>query len=159
LPRAPFQVLVIPFHRDESGSLQYAILRRCRQTGGYWQFIAGGGETDEEPLDAARREAAEEGSIDPSAAFISLESMAMIPVVKVAGFLWGKDKLVIPERCFGVEVKDSRLTLSDEHEEYQWVTYQTALNLLQWDSNKNALWELDFRLKQMAHEMEGRESN
>jgi dATP pyrophosphohydrolase len=79
--------------------------------------------------------------------------MTTIPVAHVAGFLWGQDRLVIPERCFGVEVKDSRLVLSDEHVEYQWATYETALSLLQWDSNKSALWELDFRLQQKAQEL------
>jgi dihydroneopterin triphosphate diphosphatase len=155
LPRAPFQVLVIPFYRDETGTLQYAVFRRDRPTGAYWQFIAGGGETGEEPLDAARREAAEEGGIDPVDSFVTLESMTTIPVINVAGFLWGKDRLVIPERCFGVEVKDSRLVLSDEHVEYRWATYETALSLLRWDSNKNALWELDFRLRQKAQETQG----
>ena len=153
MPRAPFQVLVIPFYRDETGTLRYAVFRRNRQTGGYWQFIAGGGETGEEPLDAARREAAEEGGIDPFDSFVTLESMTTIPVVQVAGFLWGKDRLVIPERCFGVEVKDSLLVLSDEHTEYQWATYETALSLLRWDSNKSALWELDFRIQQKAQVM------
>jgi len=79
--------------------------------------------------------------------------MTTIPVVQVAGFLWGKDRLVIPERCFGVKVRDSLLKLSDEHMEYQWATYETALSLLGWDSNKSALWELDFRIRQKAGEM------
>ena len=148
-------MLVIPFYRDETGTLQYAVFRRDRRTGGFWQFIAGGGETGEEPLDAARREATEEGGIDTVDSFVALESMTTIPVVNVAGFLWGKDRLVIPERCFGIEVKDSRLVLSDEHVEYRWATYETSLSLLRWDSNKNALWELDFRLRQKAQETQG----
>lgn len=153
MPREPFQVLVIPFYRDETGILQYAVFRRNHQTGGYWQFISGGGETGEEPLDAARREAAEEGDINPSDPFVTLESMTTIPVAHVAGFLWGEDVLVIPEHCFGVEVKGSRLVLSDEHVEYRWATYDAALSLLHWDSNKSALWELDFRLQRKAQEI------
>lgn len=30
---------------------------------------------------------------------------------------------------------------------YRWVRYDEALTLLKWDSNKNALWELDYRLR------------
>ena len=52
--RAPFQILVIPFRRTAAG-LEFAVLRRSDAD--YWQFVAGGGEDDETPLQAARREA------------------------------------------------------------------------------------------------------
>jgi hypothetical protein len=30
--------------------------------------------------------------------------------------------------------------------EFKWASYDEAVNLLKWDSNKNALWELKERL-------------
>ena len=38
------------------------------------------------------------------------------------------------------------LELSQEHTEYEWVDYKTALKRLRYDSNKTALWELNERL-------------
>ena len=50
--RAPFQVLAIPY-RVSNNSILYCIFHRadCNQ----WQFIAGGGEDEETPLDAAKK--------------------------------------------------------------------------------------------------------
>jgi hypothetical protein len=55
--------------------------------------------------------------------------------------------LVIPERCFGVAIQDTEIRLSREHTHYRWVSYEEALRRLHWDSNRNALWELDLRLR------------
>ena len=52
MSRAPFQVLILPFTRDQSGQLSYALFTRSKTTGGYWQFIAGGGNLGETPLRA-----------------------------------------------------------------------------------------------------------
>ncbi|HEY2253948.1 MAG TPA: NUDIX domain-containing protein, partial [Planctomycetaceae bacterium] len=76
MPRAPFQVLVIPFRRIDGGSFVYALFRRQQATGGYWQWIAGGGEDDESPLEAARREALEEAGIKKGR-YLPLDSRTM----------------------------------------------------------------------------------
>ena len=73
--------------------------------------------------------------------------MAMIPVEHVYGFHWGPDVLVIPEFCFGVRILDAEIRLSREDTEFRWVSYQSAMHLLHWDSNRTALWELDLRLQ------------
>jgi dihydroneopterin triphosphate diphosphatase len=38
------------------------------------------------------------------------------------------------------------LTLSDKHDEFRWLAYEQAQDLLKWDSNKTAIWELNERL-------------
>lgn len=144
--RAPFQVLVLPYLILSSEQIVYAVFRRERSTGGYWQGIAGGGTIGETPLEAARREASEEAGLDPNSEFRRLDSYAMIPVVDVCGFEWGEDLLVIPEYCFGARVNTEQVKLSDEHLEYKWVSYDEAFKMLHWDSNKSALWELNYRL-------------
>jgi dATP pyrophosphohydrolase len=61
----------------------------------------------------------------------------------------GKDRvdiLLIPEYCFGVEIAEADLVLSDEHTEYRWSGYVAAEQALRWDSNRIALWELNHRL-------------
>ncbi|MGI8838851.1 MAG: NUDIX hydrolase [Pyrinomonadaceae bacterium] len=144
--RAPFQVLVLPYTVLPDGEVLYAIFRREPSTGAYWQGIAGGGEDGESPLEAARREAYEEAGIEASCDYIKLDTLTMIPVVNVSGFLWGEDVLVIPEYCFGVLTRYEALQLSDEHTECQWFRYEKARLRLRWDSNRNALWELNHRV-------------
>jgi len=78
--RAPFQVLIFPFHRTDS-NLEYAIFRRA--DAGYWQGVAGGGEGEETPLEAARREAKEEAGISPESPFTALDAVSNKPVEHV----------------------------------------------------------------------------
>jgi len=54
---------------------------------------------------------------------------------------------VIPEFCFGIEMVDTEIRLSNEHSEFRWLPYRSALRQLRWDSNRTALWELDLRLR------------
>ena len=144
--RAKFQVLVIPF-KKVNGIAKYIILKRADLK--VWQGIAGGGEGDESAIEAAKREANEELNIDSSCEYIQLDSVASIPAIYFKDHvkLWGKKTLVIPEYCFGVEINECGLRLSDEHSEYKWCSYEEAIKLLEWDSNKVALWELNERIR------------
>ncbi|HEY7117009.1 MAG TPA: NUDIX pyrophosphatase [Tepidisphaeraceae bacterium] len=146
MARAPFQVLVFPYRIVENGEVAYAVFRR-RDEGMPWQAIAGGGEGDETPLEAARREAWEEAGIAVDNAYVELESRATVPVAEFADFRDREDLFVIPEFSFAVEVVEGDLPLSREHAEYAWLPYPEAHAVLRWDSNKNALWELDRRLR------------
>lgn len=119
-----------------------------RSDAGYWQAIAGGGEDSETPLEAAKREAYEEAGISADSDFLQLDTVVPVPVIEFRdSYLWGDDVYVIPQYCFGVLVKDSRIVLSREHTEYTWLTYEEAYNLVKYDGNKTALWELDKRLR------------
>jgi dATP pyrophosphohydrolase len=147
MARAPFQVLVFPYRYNSEGEIEYAVFYRISpRYGSFWQAIAGGGEYEETPLEAAKREAFEEGGIGPESEFMVLDSMATIPAPQVSGFLWGEDVLVVPEYAFGVCVDDHEIVLSKEHKEFRWVDYKTAHEMLTFDSNKSALWELNHRL-------------
>ncbi len=61
MSRAKFQVLIIPFRTVGNGVPEFAITKRSDMD--VWQFLSGGGEDDEIPLQAAKREANEEGDI------------------------------------------------------------------------------------------------
>src|SRR5947199_5868620 len=103
MSRAAFQVLVIPFRVDTNGAPRYLLFKRSDLD--VWQWIAGGGEDDEEPEHAARREAFEEAGIPKDACLMRLASLASIPARHFAErHLWGDDIFVIPEFSFGVEV-------------------------------------------------------
>jgi dATP pyrophosphohydrolase len=142
--RAPFQVLVIPFRRRTCG-IEYAVLRRADI--GWWQFVSGGGEDDETPLRAAERETEEELGIAGRNRLVRLDSMATVPKDSfAASWAWGEDVYVIPEYCFAIDVAEREIVLSSEHTELRWVGYDEARDLLRWDGNRNALWELKERL-------------
>lgn len=147
--RAPFQVLVIPFRRTAIGIL-YALLKR--RDAGYWQSVAGGGEDAETPEEAARREVAEEIGV-AGAPLIRLDAVASIPVIHFRDHhLWGPGRHVVPEYAFGCDCLDADLHLSDEHTEYRWLDYHDAYELVRFDSNRTALWELRRRLEPGSRE-------
>lgn len=144
--RQPKQVLVFPYKKDNDGNYLYAIFCRVGSAE-RWQGIAGGVEEGETLLEAARREAKEEANISLDAKVIPLESVSTMPVVNVTkNFLWGNDVLLIYEYAFGVDATNEEMRLSKEHTKMEWLTYDEAIKKLKWDSNKNALWELNYRL-------------
>jgi dihydroneopterin triphosphate diphosphatase len=146
--RSPFQVLIFPYLHN-GDEILFAIFQRGKEA--HWQGIAGGGEDSETPLQAAKRESWEEAGIPSECKFVSLDSLTTIPVQHVVGgFLWGEDKYVIPEYSFGVELHERHLQLSHEHSQYNWVNYEAASRMLKWDSNKNAIWELNKRISKVS---------
>jgi len=143
MPRAPFNTLVLPYRRDAVGAYRYAVFHRA--TVEMWQFIAGGGEDDELPLAAAMREANEEAGIRADrTAWQRLDSCASIPRTAFPTAQWPDTVYVIPEYSFAVEI-ESDISLSPEHDRYQWLDYESATSILTWDSNRVALWELHER--------------
>ena len=114
------------------------------------QFIAGGGDDEDGSIiESAKREAFEEAGISETYNFFKLDTCCSIPsdCFKNADVLWGKECFVIPEYTFAVKVESTSLQLSSEHTEYNWLTYEEAQAVLQFDSNKTALWELNRRIE------------
>lgn len=147
MARAKYQVLVIPFHITND-QVKYCIFRRSDRDA--WQFIAGGGEDEDNSIImSAKREAYEEAHIDRDSDFIPLDTMCSIPTFcfEEARKDWGEDCLVITEYSFAVMLDCLMLQLSDEHAEYEWVDYDTTFKRLKYDSNRTALWELDNKIK------------
>lgn len=144
--RAPYQVLVFPYYKGKKG-VQYAIFNRSDVDYDYWQGIAGGGEDGETIIESAIREAWEEGGIPMDSPYMKLDTVNPIPAEEfVDSFHWGENVYVINENCYGVEIINKQLKLSDEHKEYKWMNYNDAISCLRWDGNKTALWELNKRL-------------
>lgn len=145
--REKYQVLVLPYRNTDAG-IRYAIFHRSGSD--CWQFIAGGGETEDgTPLVSARREAFEEAGIAPTATFTALETCCSIATehFPAARQAWGETCLVIPEYTFAVAAPHCKLSLSHEHLQYAWLDYATAYQRLTYDSNRVALWELDQKLR------------
>lgn len=150
--RLPYQVLIIPFIKEKN-DYYYAVFKRKDLA--IWQFIAGGGEDSENPLQTAEREIREEISIEGDC--VRLATVNTVPAANIRGLMWGKDIVIIPEFAFGIECFSRDIKISKEHTEYLWLTRQEALKKVKYDSNKTALWELDYRLKN--NNLKGTEKN
>lgn len=141
--RAPFQVLAIPYRKGTS--IRFCVLHRSDYD--QWQFVAGGGEDLEKPIESAIREIYEETSVKADN-ITALSSMAYVPANVISEHQrkhWAKDIYVIPEYHFAFECT-SDIKLSDEHLDCDWLSYNEAMSRLTWDSNKTALYELNCRL-------------
>lgn len=146
--RALFQVLVFPFRTTPTG-VEYAVFRR--EDEGWWQGVAGGGEGEESPSEAAARELREETGLDEARAFYRLDTTTSIPKIFFKGHAnWDPDIYVIPEYAFAADASGADLVLSDEHTAVEWLSYDEAFARLKWDSNRTALWELSTRLRNGA---------
>lgn len=141
--RAPFQILAIPYRKDITW--KFCVLHRSDND--QWQFVAGGGEDDETPREAAAREILEETSLKAES-ITKLVSMAYVPVDVISECYrkhWTKDTFVLPEYHFAFECIPD-IKLSAEHLDCEWLSYHDAMSRLSWDSNKTALYELNCRL-------------
>jgi dATP pyrophosphohydrolase len=148
MSRAPFQVLVLPY-RFVNDRREYCVFRR--QDSGRWQGVAGGGEDDETPEPAARRELMEETGLElPVQRLQSMDTMPVTTFRNRRHYGWPDDLYVVPQYTFGVDATGREVVLSDEHSGLAWLDYQVAHDLLFFQSNKNALWELDYRLASSA---------
>ncbi len=143
--RAPFQILAIPY-RIVDGNPLYCVFHRADFD--QWQFLAGGGEDDETPLQAAVREVFEESGIHAEN-MVRLKSMCCIPTdsfPKKDLCSWVPDTYVVPEYAFGFACAEE-IKLSHEHTACVWLPYDEARSKCQWDSNRTALYELHCRLQ------------
>ena len=106
---------------------------------------AKGGEDDETPLQTAGRETQEEIGVEGD--LLPLDSMSTVPRSFFSPpNLWDSDIYVIPVYCFAVDVGADEIRVSEEHTDHRWVSYQQAEDLLKWDNNRIAMWELRERL-------------
>lgn len=140
--RAPFQVIVLPYICTHN---EVKVLICRRSDDGIWQLVSGGGEGDETPLLAAKRELSEEAALY-SEQWQQLDSMCMLPKMHFQGHEnWSENRYVIPEYALAAEVR-TEPKLSNEHLEYRWCSINQASDYLEYDSNKIAVWELGQRL-------------
>jgi len=130
-----------------AGVFAYAIFKRSDE--GYWQLVAGGGEDNETPEEAVRRESFEEAGIPLDRAYFKLDTHFSVPVdaFPEGRKYWPQDLYVVPGHYFAVETGQEEIRLSVEHTEYKWVSYPEAEKLLRWQSDVTALWELEQRLQ------------
>ena len=133
------QVEVIVFKKTKTGFV-FLLLKRNPQKGGFWQPITGNVEIDETFEQAAMRELQEETGIPDIKRFVDTGY----------SFEFFDDNRQQKEKVFGVEVRtETTITLSAEHTDFVWVTYEDALSrYLKYPGNKEGLKSLLKKIKE-----------
>ena len=144
--RKPKQVLVFLYKFDNNDN-EYKYCLFFRSDRKFYQAISGGVEDDEQLTDTVIRELYEETGITNISKIYKLLTTSSIPVVNITGeYTWGENVYIATEYCFAIEITNQKIKLSNEHKSFKWVPYNEAIDLLKYDSNKTALWELNERL-------------
>lgn len=124
------------FRRTTDG-IEYLLLKRTSDRGGFWQPVSGTIKKRETPEVTARREVVEETGLEPR---------SLVTLEKVHTFhIPGKRRIYL-EPCFGAEVGAGEPTLSDEHSEYRWLAVDRAAAVIPFAGLRDALHELDSAL-------------
>jgi dihydroneopterin triphosphate diphosphatase len=129
-------VQAIAFRKKEN--YEFLLLKRIPTKGGFWQ-PAGGALEDESLLEGAYRELQEETSINKDNILRAFEN--------VHEHEFEKENIKTQENVFAFEVSpETEVSIHNniypEHEEFMWVSYSTALEMLKWDSNKESFKRL-----------------
>jgi dATP pyrophosphohydrolase len=133
------KIQCIVFRKVKSG-YDFLVLKRLPEHGGFWQPITANVEPDEPIIDTVYRELKEETSITKK------DIIRVIGDIHYFEFPWDKEHIA-KEHVFGVEVRpDTKVNIKtnvyDEHDDFKWASFDEALNLIKWDSNKDALRKL-----------------
>lgn len=120
--------------------IEYLMLRRVPERGGFWQSVSGNMNEGEEAESAARREVREETGFEPQGV-LTLETINV--------FSRPGDERTYLEPCFGVEVGSGEPILSAEHDAHRWLEFREARELLPYAGMRKALDELDRRLAEV----------
>lgn len=143
--RQPVQVLVYPVRRT-GGTWEYLLLRRISERGGFWQGVTGGVEKGEDLDEAARRELVEETGLVP----LALEDIGYSYSYSVVGNEWpehfygvGVEKITEHAFVAFVEGQQEPVIDPEEHDEWKWLRFRKALEILKWPENVVALKRCD----------------
>jgi 8-oxo-dGTP pyrophosphatase MutT (NUDIX family) len=140
MARQPIQVEGIIF-RKKANQTEFLLLKRLPERGGFWQPVTGGVEENETVSEALKREIIEETNISK---FIQIIEKVYNFELKAGSIKRVESKNKIKEYVYGVEVSaDQKVQIEpNEHTEFRWCSYDTALELLKWNNNKTALKKL-----------------
>ena len=137
--RKPIQIALY-ICRGNNEKREWLLLRRIPESGGFWQGVTGGVEDDETILATATRELKEETGFT-GLKIIQLEYCRTFPVPDSMKYHYQPDVQVLTEYAFCAEVLQDIDPVLDlrEHTGFRWVSYETALELLHYPGNIEAL--------------------
>lgn len=144
--RVPRQVLVYLFRRRQDGSVEFLLLKRTEQHGGFWQGVSGAPEWEESDAEGAVREVLEETGFSIAD---SLRPIGFRYELRREGdpdeeqweLLYGPGVDAVPEEVYVAEVPGAAepVLAPLEHTAFAWCSFESALDLLRWQDNRLAL--------------------
>ena len=97
---------------------------------GIWQMVTGKIDTGESTSDAVKRELAEETGL-------KAENLFVVP--KINSFYFPTSDKIVLSPVFLAIVNSTDVTISDEHSEYKWVSYDEAIKIIYWPNQIESL--------------------
>ena len=120
---------------------EFLVMRRAPERLGYWSLVSGGLEPEETPLEAAQRELFEEVGLETAVRPLPLAltySLLDDPPAIRARYAPGIETVTVHAFVVDAPVKwEPRLDA--EHDTYQWCVLPEALELLVYDTAKDAV--------------------
>lgn len=131
------QEIVVVVRRGE----EFLVLRRAPERLGYWSLVSGGLEPDETPNEAAQRELFEEAGLEaetrPLPVTLSYSLLDDPPAIRAR---YGAGIETVTVHAFAVEAPGGwEPTLDAEHDLHRWCDLDAALELLVYDTTKDAV--------------------
>lgn len=127
------KVQVFLFYEAPDGARRFLVFRYGENKGGFWQPVTGSVEEGETFIEGALREAQEESGVE------ALEKNLIETGYTFEFEAWGNR---YREQAFGLRVKNETVVLSEEHEECRWGSFDDAMKLIKWETNKEGLRRL-----------------
>ena len=142
MPKITSDYIEVHICLAENNEYKFLLLKRSETTKiypGIWQMVTGKIEEGESTSDAVKRELSEETGI-------KAERLYVIP--KINSFYFAASDKIMLSPVFLVMVKNTNVTISDEHCEYKWVSYEEATGLIYWP---NQVESLSIIMRQLKH--------
>ncbi len=126
--------------------LEFLLLKRTEQWGGFWQGVSGAPEWEESDVEGAIREVLEETGFSVA---VGIEAVGFRyelrreedPDSDRWERIYGPHIEVVPEEVYVAEVPvgvDPTLAPA-KHDDFRWCSFTEALELLEWANNRDAL--------------------
>ncbi len=120
-------------YRRQGTELEFLVVKRVPEDGGFWQAITGTREDGEDMVQTLRRELMEEAGIS--------QTLHISECLET--YVWRNDARGIEgeDQVFAVEVASDEQVVLDgkEHTEFAWCALSDATALLKYDGNKQSM--------------------
>ena len=124
------EVHICHIEKNEHKFLMLKRSERSKIYPGIWQMVTGKIDTGESTSDAVKRELTEETGLKAEKLFV---------VPKINSFYFPTSDKIVLSPVFLAIVNSTDVTISDEHSEYKWVSYDEAIKIIYWPNQIESL--------------------